>query len=240
MHANPSTGDRSRVCQICGRHARHGLLLIPGALLRPGITDLIRQRLPAWSADGFICEDDLNEYRSEYVRQILQSELGEVTSLESEVIESLRTQEVISSHLEDEFQTTRTAGERWADRIAGFGGSWAFLFLFAVTVLGWMLVNSALVLLRPFDPYPYILLNLVLSCLAAIQAPVIMMSQKRQEARDRLRAANDYQVNLKAELEIRHLHQKIDHLLSHQWQRLVEIQEVQMELMRELRGRIGH
>jgi uncharacterized membrane protein len=227
-------GNRHGVCQICGRHVGRGVSLIPGAMVRPGITDLIRRKFPDWSADGLICEDDLNAYRSDYVREIL---LGEVTSLENEVIESLRTQDLISSHLEDAFQTTRTRGERWADHIAGFGGSWTFIALFGMTVLGWMVVNSVLFMTRPFDPYPYILLNLILSCLAAVQAPVIMMSQKRQEVRDRLRAANDYQVNLKAELEIRHLHQKIDHLLSHQWQRLVEIQQVQLELMRELRSR---
>jgi uncharacterized membrane protein len=92
-------------------------------------------------------------------------------------------------------------------------------------------------IMPPFYPYPFILLNLALSCLAAIQAPIIMMSQGRQEARDRLHAMRDYQVNLKAELEIRHLHQKIDHLLSHQWERLVEIQETQMELLIEVRNR---
>jgi uncharacterized membrane protein len=96
-----------------------------------------------------------------------------------------------------------------------------------------MAVNTALVTRQPFDPYPFILLNLVLSCLAAIQAPIIMMSQNRQETRDRLRSENDYQVNLKAELEIRHLHEKIDVLLKHQWQKLLEIQQIQIDLMKE-------
>ena len=97
------------------------------------------------------------------------------------------------------------------------------------------MVNSLVLYWRPVDPFPFILLNLVLSCLAAIQAPVIMMSQNRQETKDRLRARNDYQVNLKAELEIRQLHEKIDHLLSHQWERMIEIQEVQLDLLNELR-----
>ena len=101
-------------------------------------------------------------------------------------------------------------------------------------MLVWITANSAAVLWRPVDPYPFILLNLVLSCIAAIPAPVIMMSQNRQEAKDRLRAQNDYKVNLKAELEIRHLHEKLDHLLSHQWERLVEIQEIQLELLSEV------
>ena len=100
-----------------------------------------------------------------------------------------------------------------------------------------MAFNSFVLVTRAFDPFPYILLNLVLSCIAALQAPVIMMSQRRQESRDRIRAVRDYQVNLKAELEIQHLHQKLDHLLSRQWERLVEIQEIQMELIQEIRGR---
>ena len=124
-----------------------------------------------------------------------------------------------------------------ADHIAAFGGSWTFIIIFGVVLLAWMFVNSFVLITRPFDPFPYILLNLVLSTLAAVQAPVIMMSQNRQEARDRQRAVYDYKINLKAELEIRQLHQKMDHLLSHQWERLVEIQEIQMELINELRNR---
>lgn len=99
------------------------------------------------------------------------------------------------------------------------------------------LVNTVIMINRPADPYPFILLNLILSCLAAVQAPIIMMSQNRQEAKDRLRSQNDYQVNLKAELEIRHLHEKLDHLLMHQWDRLAKIQEIQLDLLTELNKR---
>jgi uncharacterized membrane protein len=120
--------------------------------------------------------------------------------------------------------------------MAQFGGSWTFIALFGCVLIVWILINSVALVSKPFDPYPYILLNLVLSCLAAMQAPVIMMSQNRQEAKDRARATHDYQVNLKAELEIRQLHQKLDHILSRQWERLVEIQEVQLELLSEMRG----
>ena len=138
-----------------------------------------------------------------------------------------------------QFDQQLTLGERVADRVASFGGSWRFIGLFAAVLIIWMLVNSA-VLQQPFDPFPFILLNLVLSCLAAIQAPVIMMSQNRQEERDRMRAENDYLVNLKAELEIRMLMLKVDSLLHHQWQRLLDIQEVQTELLEEMRrGVIG-
>jgi uncharacterized membrane protein len=103
--------------------------------------------------------------------------------------------------------------------------------IFGLVLFAWMAFNAIVVTRDQFDPYPFILLNLVLSCLAAIQAPIIMMSQKRQEAKDRLRSENDYRVNLKAELEIRHLHEKIDHILTRQWERLAEIQQIQLELM---------
>jgi len=152
------------------------------------------------------------------------------------VLESLRQQDILSRNPEDELQSSLTVGQRLADRVANVGGSWTFITWFTVVFVVWILSNSVFLATRPFDPYPFIFLNLVLSCLAAIQAPVIMMSQNRQEARDRLHAMRDYQVNLKAELEIRHLHQKVDHLLSHQWERLVEIQEIQMELISEVRG----
>src|SRR5690606_1596748 len=111
---------------------------------------------------------------------------------------------------------------------------WKFIITFGAILSSWIALNIVGLLARPFDPYPFILLNLVLSCLAALQAPVIMMSQNRQEARDRIRSKNDYKVNLKAELEIRHLHEKLDHLLIHQWQRLMEIQQIQVELMNEI------
>jgi uncharacterized membrane protein len=128
----------------------------------------------------------------------------------------------------------RTVGERLADRLASFGGSWTFIGLFGVLIAIWIVMNSLVLLWKPADPYPYILLNLILSCLASLQAPVIMMSQNRHEARDRVRAESDYQINLKAELEIRHLHEKVDHLLLQQWQRLGEIQEIQLEVLAEL------
>ncbi len=149
----------------------------------------------------------------------------------------MKQQEILSRNPDEELQSAYTMGQRLADRIAVVGGSWKFIMSFAAVLFIWIVINTVILIARPFDPYPYILLNLVLSCLAAIQAPVIMMSQNRQEARDRLHAMRDYQVNLKAELEIRHLNQKVDHLLSHQWERLVEIQEIQLELINEVRSR---
>ena len=132
----------------------------------------------------------------------------------------------------------RSFWDRLADRVAAIGGSWAFIGGFCACLVLWIGLNVGL---RPFhlsfDPYPFIFLNLILSTVAAIQAPVIMMSQNRQEAKDRLRSQHDYKINLKAELEIRHLHEKVDHLLSHQWERLVRIQELQVELLSDLARR---
>ena len=168
---------------------------------------------------------------------MLESEKGELTSLENEVLTSLRNHETLSKNVDSEFEGEWTLGERLADRIATFGGSWIFLILFGLFLLVWISINSFILYAHPPDPYPYILLNLILSCLAAIQAPIIMMSQNRQEAKDRLRSEHDYQVNLKADLEIRHLHEKLDHLLSHQWERLAQIQEIQLELLAEISRR---
>jgi uncharacterized membrane protein len=166
----------------------------------------------------------------------MEQEKGDLSSLERSVVESLAKHETLALDVEAQFQKKLSLGERMADQIADFGGSWIFISLFGGFILVWIVINTIVLLVRPFDPYPFILLNLMLSCLAAVQAPIIMMSQNRQESRDRLRSENDYRVNLKAELEIRQLHEKLDHLLQHQWERLVEIQQIQIELMNELTG----
>lgn len=144
---------------------------------------------------------------------------------------------MLTENIEQQFERKLTFGEHLSDKIAEFGGSWKFIITFGGVIVVWVVLNAVLLLDRGFDPYPFILLNLILSCVAALQAPVIMMSQNRAEARDRLRAENDYKVNLKAELEIRHLHEKIDHLLRKQYNRLFEIQQIQIELLEEISQR---
>lgn len=221
------------VCQICKKRKALSEVL-PRSLVRDSVVEIIRKQHPDWSASGFICLDDLNHFRTEYVRNILAADKGELSTLEEQVMQSLTEQDILSKNINVEFEGQLTLGQRMADRIAEFGGSWRFISIFAAVLLVWIAINSIVLILKPFDPYPFILLNLVLSCLAAIQAPIIMMSQNRQESKDRLSAQHDYLVNLKAELEIRHLHEKMDHLLMHQWQRLLEIQEIQTELMEGL------
>ncbi len=221
-------------CAVCGR-TLPPQELVQAELVRDVIEKEISRDYPDWSGESRICKRDLAAYRSKYVRSLLESEKGELTALEQEVLNSIRDHELLSRNVDAEFEETWTFGERLADRIASFGGSWAFLISFGAFLALWIAMNTVVLLVRPPDPYPFILLNLVLSCLAAIQAPIIMMSQNRQEAKDRLRSQHDYQVNLKAELEIRHLNEKIDHLLSHQWDRLARIQEIQLDLLSEIR-----
>ncbi|MEZ6033950.1 MAG: DUF1003 domain-containing protein [Planctomycetaceae bacterium] len=221
-------------CLICGQSRRH---LMPASMVRSSIGKLIQANHPDWNDRSYICLDDLNLYRSRFVEEVLAEERGELTNLETDVIRSLKEQEIIAENTNKEIAASMSFGDRLADAMASFGGSWAFLILFAAGMSIWILYNSLQEPGRQIDPFPFILLNLVLSCLAAVQAPVIMMSQNRQESKDRLRAENDYRVNLKAELEIRHLHSKMDMLLTHQWQRLLEIQQIQTELIQQIAQR---
>jgi uncharacterized membrane protein len=218
-------------CVICGKEkpVKDTLRL---DVVRPNLYERIKEAYPELPAEGFICIDDLDRFRSAYVGELLRSERGELTNLEQEVVRSLAEHEMVAENTEAEFEVKRTFGERLSDHLANFGGSWSFLIIFAGVLCVWMAFN-VIAAKEQFDPYPFILLNLVLSCVAAVQAPIIMMSQKRQEAKDRLRSENDYRVNLKAELEIRHLHEKIDHILTRQWERLAEIQQIQLEMMQE-------
>jgi uncharacterized membrane protein len=222
------TATKTLVCQICKKPKSPNSGMV-AELIRPSLLEYIKKETPGLDSKGFICFDDLGESRKNYVKEVLQEEIGELSALDKEVIESLEQHEILSSDISKQFEKKLTFGERLSDHIAEFGGSWKFLITFGTVLLIWIAINGVLLVTHAFDPYPFILLNLILSCLAAVQAPIIMMSQNRAEARDRLRAENDYKVNLKAELEIRHLHEKIDHLLSRQYNRLFEIQQIQIE-----------
>ena len=220
-------------CFHCGK-VRAYEFLIPSEMLRHALQETIKKHDPDWTPGEMLCVDCLDLLREEYVEDALTEEIGELTQLEQDVILSMKQQETLTENTNLAFEKSITFGQHTADRVASFGGSWTFIGSFGLVLITWIGINTASALWRPFDPYPYILLNLILSCLAALQAPVIMMSQNRMEARDRLRSENDYQINLKAELEIRHLHEKLDVLLKHQWQKLLEIQQIQMDFMKEL------
>lgn len=221
-------------CSITGREwPRRQLVNLD--TVSPNLAERIRQDFPGLHPEALISRPELARYRALYVEELLKADSGELTELEHKVADSLATHDTLAENIEREYEEDRTFGERLSDHLASFGGSWSFLIAFALFLAAWMALNIYQGEGRAFDAYPFILLNLVLSTIAAVQAPIIMMSQKRQEAKDRLRSLNDYQVNLKAELEVRHLHEKVDHLINKQWQRLAEIQQLQLEIMQDRR-----
>ncbi|MDO9154433.1 MAG: DUF1003 domain-containing protein [Paludibacter sp.] len=167
----------------------------------------------------------------------LKKQIGELTTLEKTVLDSLKDQTTLTDKIDEDVQKF-TLGQRIADKVASFGGSWTFIISFAVFLFGWITLNALWLANKAYDPYPFILLNLILSTLAAIQAPVIMMSQNRQEEKDRDRSKNDYMINLKSELEIRMLHEKLDHLIINQQQEVLEIHKVQIEMMNDILQRV--
>jgi uncharacterized membrane protein len=205
-----------------------------GGEIRLALLNEIQKDYPEFSTDHYIAFDKLNEYRKRYITQLIEQEVGEVSQLEKDVIHSIQTNKLLSENIEEEINEPLTFGQKVADKIATFGGSWTFILFFFSFLAVWMAVNVWVLSTRPFDPYPFILLNLILSCLAAIQAPIIMMSQNRQEEKDRQRSEHDYKVNLKAEIEIRLLHEKLDHLMVHQNKRLLEIQQVQSDYLQDI------
>lgn len=226
-------------CRMCNRH-KSASKMLPATLVRAQFVPIIRSYVPDWSTEGYLCFVCLDKVRNEYVADLLKKDLGELDSLEQEVVKSLQDNQLLTENINESYQQQLSFGERLADRVAEFGGSWLFIVAFSAVLVLWIIVNSFLLIMRPFDPYPYILLNLFLSMLAAMQAPIIMMSQKRQEQRDRLRAENDYQVNLKAEVEIRMLNEKMDQLIHHHWHRMQEIQQIQMEMIEDIHRKLFH
>ena len=219
-------------CGVCGlrKPVRE---MVSCELIRASVADELDRSSQTWRDTGWICRTDLQEFRRRSVEEMIRHERGELTRLEHEVIDSLSQDAVVSENVEETWRGAIGVGDRVADRMAAFAGSWFFILAFLGFMMIWMGVNVLPILRNDFDPYPFILLNLLLSMIAAFQAPLIMMSQRRQEEKDRLRSQNDYQINLKAELEIRHLHEKLDRILIGQWERLSRIQEAQLELFEE-------
>jgi len=208
---------------------------ISGKSLRQSIISLIQKDNPQFTMDSFISLEELDDYRERYVSDYLKTQIDEMSDTEKIVIDSITNKTLLINKLEDDDDVQAlNLGQKLADKVATFGGSWTFIISFGVFILLWITVNVYWFLNKGFDPYPFILLNLILSCLAAFQAPIIMMSQNRQESKDRERAKKDYMVNLKSELEIRGLNDKIDHLILHQQQELLEIQKVQIEMMSDI------
>jgi uncharacterized membrane protein len=208
--------------------------LVSYSSIKKQLIDLIKKETPDFSEKDFISHEALNSYRKKYLEKLLIKENKDLNKLEKEVISSIHNNTLLSENIESEIFSNLTIGQKLADKIAEFGGSWTFIITFFSFITIWIIVNIFALYNKAFDPYPFILLNLILSCLASIQAPIIMMSQNRQEQKDRSRSENDYKINLKAELEIRLLNEKIDHLLIHQNKRILDIQELQLDYLQEL------
>jgi len=201
--------------------------------LRQSLLHFINKSHPNFSKSCFLSIEEMNEYREKYISEFLKKKLGNLTEVEKQVIQSVSKNTMISTEVEED-EKEITFGQKLADKVAEFGGSWGFIIFFMSFLVVWILLNVFWLSNHGFDPYPFILLNLILSCIAAIQAPVIMMSQNRQEEKDRERAKKDYKINLKSELEIRELHEKIDHLIIHYQQDLLEIQKTQIDLLENI------
>jgi len=231
------TKHKTCICQIC-KKSFFKRFLVPGVLVRDVIQEEIRKKHPEWDPSAYICVADLDVLRTIHMENILKEGGGKLSQLEQEVIQSYKDHDLVTEDINNQIAAKLTFGEKLADSVARFGGSWLFIITFGVVILSWIFVNAYFASKRPFDPYPFILLNLVLSCLAAIQAPVIMMSQNRQSKKDRIKADYEYTINLKAELEVQHINSKLDQLMREQWNGIMEVQQIQIDLMKEIKKNI--
>jgi uncharacterized membrane protein len=211
---------------------------ISGKRVRQSIFELIQKENPKFTGEQFLSAGELNNYREKYIEGFLEKQIGSLNDLDHTVLDSLKSKTLLTDKLDGDEVQAMSYGQRVADQVASFGGSWTFIISFALFLLIWICINIYWLGNKGFDPYPFILLNLILSSLAAIQAPVIMMSQNRQEEKDRERGKKDYMINLKSELEIRMLHEKIDHLIINEQQEVVEIHKVQIEMMNDILKRL--
>lgn len=231
--AKPSETPDHASCIVCGG-GRGDTRLLSYAVVRSSIFRLIATDHPGWSEGRTICRAEFDTYLPAHIASLLSDETGD---LEAEVLDSVINWAPISQQpAEDDALSFR---QRMADRVASFDGSWTFILSFLALLVVWIVLNANPFLFRPFDLYPVILLNLAQSCIAAIQAPVIMMSQGRQDEKDRQQAKNADQVGLKTELEIRQLHEKIDHQTATQWQWLVDMQDARIGQPNAAAERLG-
>lgn len=211
---------------------------VKGSYMRDTIFAYIRQSYPDFTQDDYISRTELDKVRKSYLLNLVTMENNDISLVEQQVVDAITGNKILSEDVEPIIDNQLHVGQRAADRIAEFGGSWKFIISFFGVLIGWIVMNVWFLGKTPFDPYPFILLNLILSCLAAIQAPIIMMSQNRLEQKDRMRSENDYKINLKAELEIKLLHEKMDHLTFIQNKRLFEIQQMQIDYLDDILEKI--
>jgi uncharacterized membrane protein len=224
-------------CQISKKMISEDLATA-GFAIRPAILELILKKCPDFTEDGYICDDELQKFKTEHVKRLLEKDRGRLSEIEKQVADNIAKHTFMSKDFTEEEEDTITFGEKLSDSIAEFGGSWKFILSFLGFMIAWIVVNVIVLSAKSFDPYPFILLNLILSCVAAMQAPIILMSQQRSYIKDTKRAINDFQVNLKSEIEIRHLHEKMDHLITTQIQHIHELQELQLEILEDIKKKM--
>lgn len=202
--------------------------------LRPSVQEYLKAANSGWESNVFISYSALNDLLRSYIADVAAQEVKEHQLLTERVKERFASDETLRPIRHEQETEKLSFGNRLADKIAEFGGSWPFIIIFFSVLIGWMSLNIFLLGNKGFDPYPFILLNLVLSCLAAVQAPIIMMSQNRQGKKDRQQSEYDYKVNLKAETEVQLLHEKLDYLLLHHHRNMVELFQLQVDMMQQL------
>ncbi|TGD59785.1 DUF1003 domain-containing protein [Flavobacterium humi] len=207
---------------------------IMGQNVGKSIFEMIKKEYPEFKVSDAIAAEEFGAYRDNHMSTMLLKDIRQLTKSEQTVMDSLNNGTTITDKVDGDEGKDDTFGQRIADKVAEFGGSWTFILSFVGFLVIWILTNVLFLVNKSFDPYPFILLNLILSCIAALQAPVIMMSQNRQEEKDRDRAKNDYMINLKSELEIRLLHEKIDHLIIQQEEALIQMQKQQIERLEKI------
>lgn len=222
----------TQTCPICHKEVSE-TETIPYSALNKSLRQILHKQNSKITEDDHICLPCFESARTQSFAHQIKKNQKDLTHLEKQVLQKLNDRETIVAS-PTEIECNLSLGQRISDKVATFGGSWAFILSFLGILVVWIIFNSVMIAQDRFDPYPFILLNLVLSCVAALQAPIIMMSQNRKEEKDRERAENDYMVNLKSELEIRTLHEKMDHLLRSQMHTLMDFQEAQLEILQRL------
>lgn len=229
-------GEQNVVCEISKKEISSERAK-QGFTIRPSILQLIQNVSTNFSIDSWISDDELNKFKAQYVHSLVEQDKGKEDEIRMAVAKAISEHDFMTKNFADtinENDDDATLGQRMADRVAEFGGSWFFIITFFALITTWIVVNIFLKS-NAFDAYPFIFLNLVLSCLASIQAPIIMMSQNRASEKDRTRALNDFKVNLKNEIEIMFLREKIDHIINNQNPHIHETLNFQSEMMEEIK-----
>lgn len=203
--------------------------------LRDRVRNRIKRDYPKSKTSDFICFEHLLPYQIESIQAMMNIDEKQIDKINRKLTKTLNNDEYEVTDVNDSLQNSLTFGQKMADEVARVAGSWGFIIFYLITLFGWMGVNVLHIFGIKFDPYPFILLNLFLSCIAALQAPIIMMSQNRAADRDRMNAENDYHINLKTEQELRILHAKIDHLMQQQMKHNIEVQAMIFEILSEMR-----